>query len=108
MKVLASAPVQPAGMPLSLPPVVEVLSADKVFANGTRALAPIDLTVGPGEFVSLIGPSGCGKSTLLKLISNLIEPSDGKLQWWRGNFTRVGEAGRGEHRGGGGEGRGRR
>ena len=75
-------------------PVVEVLSADKVFANGFRGLAPIDLSVRRGEFVSLIGPSGCGKSTLLKLVANLIEPSDGRLQWWRGDFSKVGQAGR--------------
>ena len=75
-------------------PVVEIRSAEKVFANGFRGLAPIDLSIGSGEFVSLIGPSGCGKSTLLKLVSNLIEPSDGRLQWWRGDFSKVGQAGR--------------
>jgi NitT/TauT family transport system ATP-binding protein len=75
-------------------PVVELLSAEKIFANGFRALAPIDLSIRRGEFVSLIGPSGCGKSTLLKLIANLIEPSDGKLQWWRGDFSRIGQPGR--------------
>ena len=76
------------------PPAVEVLSAEKVFSNGTRGLAPIDLTIADGEFLTLIGPSGCGKSTLLKLIANLIEPSDGRLLWWRGDFAHVGEAGR--------------
>jgi NitT/TauT family transport system ATP-binding protein len=76
------------------PPAVEVLSAEKVFANGTRALAPIDLTIADGEFLTLIGPSGCGKSTLLKLIANLIEPSDGRLLWWRGEFGQVGQDGR--------------
>ena len=76
------------------PPAVEVLSAEKVFANGTRGLAPIDLTIAEGEFLTLIGPSGCGKSTLLKLIASLIEPSDGRLLWWRGDFAHVGEAGR--------------
>ena len=75
-------------------PAVEVLSADKVFANGARGLAPIALSIMPGEFVSLIGPSGCGKSTLLKLIANLIEPSDGRVQWWRGGFGQVGTPGR--------------
>jgi NitT/TauT family transport system ATP-binding protein len=75
-------------------PVVELLSAEKVFANGARGLAPINLALGRGEFVSLIGPSGCGKSTLLKLIANLSEPSDGRVQWWRGGFDRVGEPGR--------------
>lgn len=76
------------------PPAVEVLSAEKVFANGTRALAPIDLSIADGEFLTLIGPSGCGKSTLLKLIANLIEPSDGRLLWWRGDFGQVGQDGR--------------
>ncbi|HEX3575922.1 MAG TPA: ABC transporter ATP-binding protein [Rhodopila sp.] len=75
-------------------PVVDVLSAEKIFANGFRGLAPIELSIRRGEFVSLIGPSGCGKSTLLKLIANLIEPSDGRLQWWRGDFSKVGQAGR--------------
>jgi NitT/TauT family transport system ATP-binding protein len=79
---------------LSGVPVVEILSAEKVFANGFRGLAPVDLSIRPGEFVSLIGPSGCGKSTLLKLIANLIEPSDGKLLWWRDDFSRVGRDGR--------------
>jgi len=75
-------------------PAVEVLSADKVFANGTRGLAPIQLSIMPSEFTTLIGPSGCGKSTLLKLVANLIEPSDGRLQWWRGGFEKVGTPGR--------------
>lgn len=75
-------------------PVIEVRSAEKIFPNGTRALAPLDLTVQPGEFVTLLGPSGCGKSTLLKLIANLSEPSDGRLRWWRGDFATVGQAGK--------------
>jgi NitT/TauT family transport system ATP-binding protein len=70
-------------------PAVEVLSADKVYADGTRALAPVDLAVLEGEFVTLIGPSGCGKSTLLKLIANLLEPTGGRIQWWRGGFDRL-------------------
>ncbi|MDB5570409.1 MAG: putative transporter, ATP-binding protein [Hyphomicrobiales bacterium] len=76
------------------PPVVEVLSATKTFADGTKALAPVDLSIRDGEFLTLIGPSGCGKSTLLKLVANLIEPTDGRLVWWRGGFDQVGEAGK--------------
>ena len=75
-------------------PVVEVLSADKVYANGTRALSPVDLAVPPGEFVTLLGPSGCGKSTLLKMIANLIAPSRGRLLWWRHGAERIGEPGK--------------
>jgi NitT/TauT family transport system ATP-binding protein len=91
--VLARDPLQ-RGSAAPRVPAVEVLSADKVYADGTRALAPIDLTVFAGEFVTLIGPSGCGKSTLLKLIANLIEPTDGRLQWWRGGFERLDAQGR--------------
>ena len=40
------------------------------------ALTGIDLTIGPGEFVSLIGPSGCGKSTLLRIIGDLTHADD--------------------------------
>ena len=82
---------RPMTAPGERPPAVEVLSAEKVFANGTRGLAPIDLAIADGEFLTLIGPSGCGKSTLLKLIANLIEPSDGRLLWWRGDFGTVGQ-----------------
>jgi NitT/TauT family transport system ATP-binding protein len=86
---LAAVPV-----PADPAPVVEILSADKVYADGTRALHPVDLAIRPGEFVTLLGPSGCGKSTLLKMIANLIAPSDGRLHWWRQGFERVGEPGR--------------
>ena len=44
-----------------------------------EALTDIDLSIAPGEFVSLIGPSGCGKSTLLRLIGDLLAPTSGSL-----------------------------
>jgi NitT/TauT family transport system ATP-binding protein len=72
---------QPASASAS--PVVEVRGARKVFAgqSGQRveALRDIDLTIGRGEFISLIGPSGCGKSTLLRLIGDLTSPSGGSV-----------------------------
>ena len=39
----------------------------------------VDLTVGKGEFFSLLGPSGCGKSTILKLIAGFEDPTAGEV-----------------------------
>jgi NitT/TauT family transport system ATP-binding protein len=75
-------------------PVIEVRSAEKVFANGVRGLGRIALRIEAGEFVTLIGPSGCGKSTLLKLMANLIDPTAGTVLWWGGDFSAVGGTGR--------------
>ncbi|MCS5736198.1 ABC transporter ATP-binding protein [Herbiconiux daphne] len=64
-------------------PAVEVRGVDKIFTGKKKAtvtaLEEIELTVAPGEFVSLIGPSGCGKSTLLRLIADLDTPSTGTI-----------------------------
>ena len=73
-------------------PAVEVLSAEKTYPNGTRALMPVDLRIQEGEFVTLLGPSGCGKSTLLKMIAGLLEPSDGRLLAWRQPIEKMGDS----------------
>ncbi|MEM8551235.1 MAG: ATP-binding cassette domain-containing protein [Pseudomonadota bacterium] len=49
--------------------------------DGARmtALAGIDLTIGEGEFVTLIGTNGAGKSTLLNVLAGTVEPTRGQL-----------------------------
>src|SRR3569832_656521 len=44
------------------------------------ALAPTDLEVAEGEFLTLLGPSGSGKTTLLSLIAGLSVPDGGQLR----------------------------
>src|SRR3954453_7333807 len=72
----------PAGeAPMPAATLIGIERVSKVYANGTVALADVDLSVGQGEFVSLLGPSGCGKSTLLRLIAGLGAPSAGRIAW---------------------------
>jgi NitT/TauT family transport system ATP-binding protein len=60
--------------------VVELKAVTKTFPRGSvTALENIDLSLEPGEFVSLIGPSGCGKSTLLRVIGDLVPPTSGTV-----------------------------
>jgi putative spermidine/putrescine transport system ATP-binding protein len=49
----------------------------KTYANGHRALDPIDLAVTAGETLAVLGPSGCGKTTVLRLIAGLEQPDPG-------------------------------
>ena len=43
------------------------------------ALAPTDLVVADGEFLTLLGPSGSGKTTLLSLLAGLVPPDEGSV-----------------------------
>lgn len=51
------------------------------FYGSRRALADIDLSVSPGEFIGIIGPSGSGKSSLLNLLAGLERPQSGRLMF---------------------------
>jgi nitrate/nitrite transport system ATP-binding protein len=54
----------------------------KTFTRGytsTEVLRDIRLTIGKGEYVSIIGHSGCGKSTLLNLVAGLTKVSKGAV-----------------------------
>ncbi|MBW0447713.1 ABC transporter ATP-binding protein [Paraburkholderia phenoliruptrix] len=44
-----------------------------------HALHEVSVSVGAGEFVSILGPSGCGKSTLLKVAAGLLQPTRGEI-----------------------------
>jgi len=58
-------------------PIVSLRGVGKTFDNGVAALDGLDLTVAPGEFVTLLGASGCGKSTALRIVAGLTQPTRG-------------------------------
>ncbi len=50
----------------------------KTYSNGKRALAGVDLEVGPGLY-GLLGPNGAGKSTLMRTLAMLQAPDGGTI-----------------------------
>ncbi|MDQ7993435.1 MAG: ABC transporter ATP-binding protein [Propionicimonas sp.] len=72
--------ITPPSRPVGKRPLVEFREVRRDFGE-VPALAPASLSVGRGEFVSIIGPSGCGKSTLLRLAAGLDKPTDGAIEF---------------------------
>ncbi len=64
-------------------PAIELRNVTKRFRTPSgdiyTALRDLDITVGTGEFLSIVGPTGCGKSTTLALISGLTPASNGEV-----------------------------
>jgi putative ABC transport system ATP-binding protein len=66
---------------LSQPNIIHIEQLTKVFYTDeleTHALAGVQLSIAPGEYVAMSGPSGCGKSTLLSILGLLDTPTAGQ------------------------------
>ncbi|MCM3784669.1 ABC transporter ATP-binding protein [Neobacillus mesonae] len=64
-------------------PALEVTDIKLSFQDKKRrlpVLSNISLTVGQGEFISIIGPSGSGKSSLFQIIGGLLHPDAGTIR----------------------------
>ncbi len=94
-KQLAPQPISPAGSPL-----VKLVGVKKHFPitqgiffqkriGTVHAVDGIDLEVYPGETVGLVGETGCGKSTTARLITKLLEVTEGQVIFDGRDITRL-------------------
>ncbi len=64
--------------------LIQAKGLSKIYGSGENQVVALDkanLTIAPGDFISIIGPSGSGKSTLLHLLSGLDHPTSGSLTY---------------------------
>jgi spermidine/putrescine transport system ATP-binding protein len=76
-----------------MPDLLTIAAARRAFTTPEGktfpALDGIDLTVGDGEFVTLLGPSGCGKTTLLRAIAGFEQIDSGAIMLDGTDLTRL-------------------
>ena len=60
--------------------MLEITGVSHVYANGTRALDNVNLSIPRGMY-GLLGPNGAGKSTLMRTIATLQTPTDGAIRF---------------------------
>lgn len=68
---------------MAQPGVIDIRGVSKQYLVNDRALqvlTGLNLTIAPGEFLSIVGSSGCGKSTLLRLILGLDVDYSGEIR----------------------------
>lgn len=59
---------------------IELNHLSKVFSTGKAAVNQIKASIEPGEIYGLLGPNGAGKTTTVKLLTGILEASEGSCQ----------------------------
>ncbi len=67
---------------------IEIVGVTKVFGEAA-VVDDLDLTIGEGEFFSLLGPSGCGKTTTLRMVAGFERPTKGSILLGGTDITRM-------------------
>ena len=73
-------------------PAIELAGVHKDYlshGDTVQAVRRLDLSIGQGEFFSLLGPSGCGKTTTMRMIAGFEEPTGGTVYLDGKDVTRV-------------------
>ena len=60
--------------------MLSITGLSHTYANGTQALAGLDLEIPRGMF-GLLGPNGAGKSTLMRIVATLQSPTAGSIRF---------------------------
>ena len=58
---------------------MEFDQVSKQFGASAPAIEHLNLTIQPGEFLTLLGPSGSGKTTALNLLAGFMKPTSGRI-----------------------------
>lgn len=58
--------------------MLELRNLTKLY-RGIPSIEDVNLTIAPGEIVGYLGPNGAGKSTTVKIITGLLEPTEGRV-----------------------------
>ena len=85
--------------------MIQFINVSRIYENRAVGVEDVNLTIKPGEFVSLVGRSGAGKSTFIKLLIGEERPTKGrvlfgsyevnKLRDWLTRITAGGNIGKG-------------
>ena len=60
--------------------MLEAKNVTKIYGkNKVRAVDSLNLTVNNGEIFGFLGPNGAGKTTLIKMLTGIIQPTEGEL-----------------------------
>lgn len=71
-------------------PLLQITGLGQTFDEGLPVLDDVSITLGRGEFYTLLGPSGCGKSTILRLVADLVPVQTGAIDWASGSVPEIG------------------
>ena len=69
-------------------PAIKISGLSKHFGP-TTALAGVDISLQPGEFLTIFGPNGSGKTTMMRIIASLSRPSTGSVELFGQNIRRA-------------------